>query len=725
VSPESLVPELKQRWRVFNEDFLLPDLYVPLKAKCVDSNGAYIRDAEPVELTKWARDLLMDEQRKDKVLFIQGGPGRGKSAFCRMFAEELRREQHPSWTPILIRLRDVRVLEKDFEETLQKAVDQDFTKSDSGWLNDRNTRFVFLLDGFDELLMEGRSSGGLEEFLKQVGDFQRSCATNSEKQHRVVVTGRSMSLQQIERHMPPNLERVEIAAMDQPIQSQWFKQWAKLVGTGKAVAFQAFLADRLCPQRVRGSEDEEGLAQEPLLLYLLGAMHRDGELKIDQLEGQQGIQAKIVIYERTLDWVLTKQRPDWLNEEITEFQIADLRRILAEAGLCVVQSGGECASLAVIEQRLSSDSGVKTLLDEAQKRLNDNPLRNALAAFYVQAGKNDAGSVEFIHKSFGEFLCAERIKEAIEEWAQMGGRRRDNFLVADKDFHWEIYDLLGHGGLSREVLEYLTAMLAASDKIDSFGWLQLFNRLNRFYEQWCDGKFIDELEGENLPQKKLKLLKAQVLESDRLGIRQVDVFAGLNILNLLMLTDRHINEYIALDSKIYFNPSAKFHIIAPHAGYTYSARLLDVISYVDCLGIGTFISIVGFNLERANLEGAFLKNAHLEGAFLKDVNLQGAFLKGADLEGAFLGYANFASAHLEGADLEGAFLGRTNLGSANLKGADLEGADLVGADLRNANLSDSNLGGIHWTDETNWQGVMGLDTARNVPEALKQQLGLP
>jgi NACHT domain len=484
ISPESTVPQLQQRWRVFNEAFLLPDLYVPLKAKCVDSNGAYVRDAEPVDLTQWARDLLVDEQRKDKVLFIQGGPGRGKSAFCRMFAEELRREQHPSWTPILIRLRDVRVLEKDFEETLQKAVDQDFAKSDSGWLNDRNTRFVFLLDGFDELLMEGRSSGGLEDFLKQVSDFQRSCATNSEKQHRVIVTGRGMSLQQIERHMPKNLERVEIAAMDKSIQSQWFGQWARLVGTDKAQAFQTFLADERCPERVRGSSREEGLAQEPLLLYLLGAMHRDGELKIDQLEGQQGIQAKIVIYERTLDWVLTKQRPDGLNQDITEFETEDLRRILSEAGLCVVQSGGECASLTVIEQRLASDAGVKQLLDIARERLKDNPLRNALAAFYLQAGKNGAGSVEFIHKSFGEFLCAERIKEVIEEWSQVGGRRRDSFLVPDNEFHWEIYDLLGYGGLSQEILEYLTAMLTASEKIDSSGWVKLFNRLNGFYEQW-------------------------------------------------------------------------------------------------------------------------------------------------------------------------------------------------------------------------------------------------
>jgi Pentapeptide repeats (8 copies)/NACHT domain len=693
ISPESTVPQLQQRWRVFNEAFLLPDLYVPLKAKPVDSNGEYVWDTESVDLTQWAWDLLMDEQQKDKVLFIQGGPGRGKSAFCRMFAEELRREQHPSWTPILIRLRDVRVLEKDFEETLRKAVDRDFAKSDGGWLNDRNTRFVFLLDGFDELLMEGRSSGGLEEFLKQVGDFQRSCATNGEKQHRVIVTGRSMSLQQIERHMPSNLERVEIAAMDKQIQSQWFGKWAKLVGTDKALGFQAFLEDPRCPERVRGSEEDEGLAQEPLLLYLLGAMHRDDELKIEQLEGQQGIQAKIVIYERTLDWVLTRQRPDDLNQKITEFQTEDLRRILAEAGLCVVQSGGECASLKVIEQRLANDDGVKQLLAVSQKRLQDNPLRNALAAFYLQAGKNGEGSVEFIHKSFGEFLCAERIKEAIEDWSKLGERRRDSFLVADNQFHWEIYDLLGYGGLSQEIMEYLTAMLIASNEIDEAGWIRLFERLNRFYEQWCEGRFIDELD-DNPPQKKLKLLKEQVLEVERIGLRQVDIFAGLNVLNLLMILHRYAQDQENLKDKIIFYPSGK----VPENLTRYTDQLLKVIHYADCLGIGTFYSIVGFNLYGVNLHSAQLYMANLFGANLFGANLFGANLVDANLEGV-------------------------NLISANLEGASFYQANLEGANLRDANLNGADLSMIRWSNGTIWQGVTGLETAM-VPDALKQQLGL-
>jgi hypothetical protein len=67
----------------------------------------------------------------------------------------------------LIRLRDVQNFAQDFDKTLEDAIATDFTK-DAGWLTDRNTRFLFLLDGFDELLLERGTTGGLQQFLDQV-----------------------------------------------------------------------------------------------------------------------------------------------------------------------------------------------------------------------------------------------------------------------------------------------------------------------------------------------------------------------------------------------------------------------------------------------------------------------------------------------------------------------------------------------------------------------------
>jgi len=738
---------------VFEEKFSFKDIYVPLKAKPIDQNGNLVKNTEAFDLETWAKDLLEDEKKQDRVMFIEAGPGRGKSVFCRMFADWVRQHLHPVWTPVLIRLRDIPTLQKSFRETLKEAVTAGFA-SDNGWLMDRNTRYLFLLDGFDELLMEGRSSGGLEQFLKQVGQFQRDCQQSSEMRHRVLITGRTLALQGIERQMPDNLERVEIQVMDDELQQQWLSKWSAKFGAEKTSAFQNFLQDERCPQQVKSD-----LAREPLLLYLLAAMHRDGRLKVEDFQGTNSTQAKILIYNQAVNWVLTEQRSKLLNRDLTEFETEDLRHILTEAGLCVVQSGGECTPVGMIEERLKSNNSVKELFEEAQKKIGDNPLRNALAVFYLQQGSKE-GSVEFVHKSFGEFLCAERLKESLEEWTELGKKGR-GFNTQESQMDWEIYDLLGYGALTAEIVEYLMGLLttpAVAGEKSLFRPVELFQRLEGFYWRWCEGEFIDMLP-ESLPQKKMRLLREQLktqVKTQDLGLRKIDIYAGLNVMILLLELHRYGQERDEFKDKMVFYPCGK-----PNAEGELddASRLLRLIGYSCCVGdlgflqiVGRFLSGVnlsganlrganlnGANLSRANLSDAYLGGAYLNGAYLSGANLSGANLSGANLSGANLsradlGRANLShaylrGAYLRGANLSGAYLSDANLsganlGRANLSGANLSDANLSDANLSDANLSDANLSDVKWDENTKWENVRGLDTAVNVPEALKQQLGM-
>ena len=691
---------------VFGESFRYKDIYVQLKGKCVNQNDKVNKKAEEFGLETWAKTMLKDSQKQTQVMFIQGGPGRGKSVFCRMFANWVRQHLHPIWTPILIRLRDIRTFEKNLETTLRAAVNADFAKSDDGWLTDRNTRFLFLLDGFDELLMERRTSEGLKEFLQQVGQFQRDCQQSQEMGHRVLITGRSLALHGMERLMPANLERVEIMPMDDKIQQQWLRQWEVQVGTDKTRSFKQFLQDKCCPKRV------QELAQEPLLLYLLAAMHRDGELTVEMFKNASGTTGKILIYEKSLDWVLTKQRPELLNRELTEQDTEDLRRILTEAGLCVVQSGGECASVTMIEERLKGDSTVKALLEEARERLKDNPLRNALAAFYLQpAAGGKEGAVEFAHKSFGEFLCAERLKESLENWTKPGKRGR-GFNVPDEQMHWEIYDLLGYGRLTPEIVGYLIALLKASlipltqekAREGVFHPVQLFQRLEDFYFRWSEGEFID-IAKETLPQKKVWQLQKQGIQ---LGQRQVDVYTGLNVMILLLALNYYAQFEDELKDKIAFYPCDQKNTKIFHG--TQLFRMYRIISYSECVGINGFLKTVGPFLSGTDLSGAFLSGAFLSGADLSNAKLCDTKLYGARLSSTNLSNANLTSADLRCADLSHADLSDANLSDANLSYANLSYANLINANLSYANLSDAylidvNLGGV------NLSGVNFIDVS--------------
>ncbi|MDY6806708.1 MAG: pentapeptide repeat-containing protein [Cyanobacteriota bacterium] len=752
--------------QVFDEEFVFRQVYVRLEVKPVDSNGNIPRSAEPENIEEWAKRILLDEKKLDRVLFVQAGPGRGKSVFCRMFGELVRRELHPIYTPILIRLRDVTAFEMDIDKTLSAAVARDFVTNDSGWLTDRNTRFLFLLDGFDELLLERGTGEDLKLFLKQVAQFQERAAENSERGHRVLITGRPLALYGIERLMPQNLERSSIAPMADDIQNRWLAKWLAVVdanpteAAAKTEKFKEFLRGDTCPAQVNE------LAREPLLLYLLAAMHRDGQLKMEMFADAGSGLGKVLVYEQALEWVLEKQRArggENLNEQVAP--IDDLRSLLAETGLCVVQSGREYAAISTIESRLreNEDEGAIASIEKARQSGSEDALPKMLATFYLKSAAGKENSVEFFHKSFGEFLCAERMAETMEEWTSTSGRRRKTFAVGTKELEWQVYDLFGYGALTAEVVEYLMALLVKNE-VDL---VVLFDRLQDFYLSWCDGDFIEHWERSEeeviLPLKKAKQLQKRQ-KVDR-GQRQVDIYTGLNAMILLFELHRYGQSREELKDKIAFHPCGE-----PEDEKFDRTRLLRIIGYSQCQGAGTFWQIVGkflsgadlrganlrgANLSGANLSGADLSGANLSGAHLIRTNLRGADLSSANLSGANLSGANLSGANLSGADLRradlrDADLRRANLRDANLKGADLSGANLSGANLSGANLNAANLSGanlsgvdlisadlsgaylsgaylsgaclsdLKWNNQTAWSHAIGLHEATQAPEALKQ-----
>ncbi|MEH2196997.1 pentapeptide repeat-containing protein [Nostoc sp.] len=676
----------KPEEKIFDETHItFRDLYVPLQVKELDA-----KDDANVESEAWVKAILNDAHAKHKqVLFIQGEAGRGKSVFCRMFADWVRRELHPTFTPILIRLRDLRVLKDNLTDTLENYLQHlDFVTSDSGWLTDKNTRFLFLLDGFDELLLEGRATGGLKEFLEQVEQFQKDPFCR----HQFLITGRPLALQGIERFLSQtkNLKRVELQPMDDSLRQTWLKKWSVAAQVNKS-EFEKFL--RACPDEVK-----DNLAREPLLLYLLARMHRDNRLNVAMFAGADGIKAKIRIYDESVKWVLEKQRDSENqndNSRLTGFESEDLRQFLTEAALCVVQSGNESARVMMLESRLknSNNPAAKLIQDARQensseKNQQDKLLNNLLTAFYIKPASGDkGGSVEFVHKSFSEFLFAERLLESFVDWTtKVSKRQREEDLVTTAAMERQIYDLLGYGNLTLQIVQYLMGLLAESLEFHDVERLcRLFQRLEQFYFRWCDGEFIDA-EDVNLPQMKKKQLREQLPEREiQLGLRQVDVCTGLNVMIVLLEFHRYAQTKGNFNDKISFHPCGK-----PDTDQFDSQRLFRIIGYTHCLGIFAFKN------------GLFLRGADLRNADLSDADLSDTDLSDTDLSDADLGGVNLSRAHLIDADLSGvnliranlsdADLGGVNLIRANLRRADLSGTHLSGANLSSAHLSDANLG---------------------------------
>ncbi|MBD2536229.1 pentapeptide repeat-containing protein, partial [Nostoc flagelliforme FACHB-838] len=337
------------------------------------------------------------------------------------------------------------------------------------------------------------------------------------------------------------------------------------------------------------------------------------------------------------------------------------------------------------------------------------------------------------HKSFGEFLCAQRLIKSFEKWIRVDPEsRREDFWITDKQLFEEIYDLLSYGGLAREIVEYLIALIDAKE---NFQLQSLFKRLEEFYLDWIQGKFINE-SSKNLPLAQMQKLQKQGLV---IGLKEVDIFTGLNVMILLLELHRYTQTQDELKDKVAFFPCGE-----RDSKNFDSERLFRIIGYSSTTAVTTFTARVGYFLSSANLSDAYLSGANLSGANLSSANLSDAYLFGATLTNTNFSGANLSGANLSGAIFSGAILSGANLSGANLSGAilsgsrildrnfnganpnlsgaNLSGANLSGANLSGANLSGANLLNITWDEHTNWDNVRLLDKARNIPESLLSQL---
>ncbi|NEQ88786.1 MAG: pentapeptide repeat-containing protein, partial [Moorea sp. SIO2I5] len=173
---------------------------------------------------------------------------------------------------------------------------------------------------------------------------------------------------------------------------------------------------------------------------------------------------------------------------------------------------------------------------------------------------------------------------------------------------------------------------------------------------------------------------------------------GLNTMILLLELNRYAQTKDELKDKINFHPCGQL--------YTewFDSEMFDDIQQSPRFKIGNSGGVI-FDSQRL----LHIINYSKTKEFAYFIMTIGAYLRYIDLR-----YADLTGADLRYADLTGADLRYTYL-----KQADLTGADLTGADLRQANLTGADLENIYWDEDTKWENVRGLETAINVPEALK------
>ncbi|MEU4775184.1 AAA family ATPase [Micromonospora sp. NPDC023644] len=334
-------------------------------------------------------------------LLVLGQPGSGKSVLTRVLAAQL-----PAADFMVVRvvLRDVYAA-GELQDQIEQAVRND-TGERVDWpalsRSAGDALPVVLLDGFDELLQATGVSQ--TDYLRRVAAFQRREADQG-RPVAVLVTSRTSVADRAQP--PPGTVAVRLEPFDDDQVRAWIATWNRV----NAAAFRALGVQPLAPATVLTHRE---LAEQPLLLLMLALYDAEGNDLRSAGELRRG-----ELYERLLRSFarreVVKHRPGLSERDLDRAAEDELRRLSIVAfgmfnrGVQWVTENDFESDLAALPFLGSRPAVVAT---DGHLRAPLRPAEIVLGRFFFvhrsQATRDDtqAGTYEFLHATFGEFLIA-------------------------------------------------------------------------------------------------------------------------------------------------------------------------------------------------------------------------------------------------------------------------------------------------------------------------------
>jgi uncharacterized protein YjbI with pentapeptide repeats len=685
---------------IFAEAFGLRPLYVPLRTMIEvkekitgkDSNNkeiiSYKSHWEWVDLSSHLNSWVLGKNPElSKVQFISGGPGSGKSSFCKMWSANLA-ENYPEIYPIFVPLHRYRI-EENLDKGVREFLNQNgFFNQIEFKLNGSDRKIVLVLDGLDELAL---SQGGMTQSLK---DFILSVLQLAENWQRsgnpvsVVVSGREIAVQENERffresagwlklfsYKLKNDEAKELRNSNELIDQRkdWWEKLQKLRGEPVSGI----------PDSLMSNEKLEKLSKEPLLNYLLAISMEEG-LDISSETRTNDIYKSLIgsVYKRDYEGVPLP--------EVKSFGEERFFQALEEIAVACLRRETRSATVEQIEKQFHKAGKEKLLEGYREAGKGGSSVKGLVVAFFFcssETGEGE-GAFEFTHKSFMEYLIARKIVNQavlIEEEMQRNenpdtlGRGLDREMALTQ---W--FELTGPSALNRETIQFIFEEASALE-IEKAKAIQ--KRFTGFLGDACR---------ENLPI---------AASADKTGDRNAREFGYLaDLFRNGTTTLFAIASGVSLVTKDLTQQD--WH--APEVFGTLLRKICpqrtskEFVPILDCL---INLNLSRQNLDWANLEGSDLRGANFHKASLYRARLVEANLEGSDLSKASLHEADLSKANLQRANLRNVALGRAYLHRAFLNGAILKGAllegvvftgtNLEGFDFRRASLNNANFCGVN------------------------------
>jgi hypothetical protein len=341
-------------------------------------------------------------------LLLLGHPGAGKSLLTKVFAARL-----PASEYIVVRVplrrvsADSRIL-RQIEEALEISTDQRIAWSDLA-AQSADTIRVVLLDGLDELLQA--SGHDRSAYLEDIVDFQEREA-NQRRPVVVIVTSRTVVADRV--RIPDGTTIVKLEPFSDDDITDWVVRWTRV----NADAIAAGTIGELTPSAARR---QPGLAEQPLLLLMLALYAADRTLPPldEEMETAE-------LYRRLLEGFARREAAKELglghdpSPADLDQRIRNHLERLAIAALGMFNRGRQDIS----EAELAKDLEVLAPQQMERSRPGQRIVGEFFFVYAPEARTLDGDeerngqprrAYEFLHATFGEYLVARRVIDAVVE----------------------------------------------------------------------------------------------------------------------------------------------------------------------------------------------------------------------------------------------------------------------------------------------------------------------
>jgi hypothetical protein len=492
------------------EDFSLRQIYISLRTHVVreKENQPQNREKEKekeyervvTDLHSVIRTWLQQEDKRDGLRIICGGPGCGKSSFTKMLAAELAEKgDRVLWIPLYL-LDPTKDLVKGLDELIANDFDN-FYPPNPLKKEQSQQRLLVILDGLDELAMQGKLATEVaQQFLQRVKeDLQRF--NQSSLRVQVLVSGRELVVQNLggakdnQQILPMLPYFINYSYMDQLwwINSSYADQrqdWWRRYGELKGKYYNGL------PKELAQIETLREITAQPLLNYLVALSYGEGELDFSKKISLNQIYNDLLNQVYNRDWADKRQHPT-----IVKIEQEDFVKVMGDIAIACWHGDGRTTTLANVE-KFCKHSDISYILEKFEIPEKQRITHLMTAFYFRQKGlKGTEKTFEFTHKTFREYLTVRRIimeiieiekklteyrnnpdqgwseKECLRRWAILCGVEvMDRYLF---DWLWGEFQLRPVEQVAKcqqlfcDLISYMLRQGMPMEKLDGLTFLQM------------------------------------------------------------------------------------------------------------------------------------------------------------------------------------------------------------------------------------------------------------